>query len=533
MADPYDDALEAAYEGAREDKTSHPENLLQRAAKSIKSSMGMGGSGENPFMRGISSTMSGMKGTPGMGPYMVGHDMKNEVAEGHPLLNAISEPEVWVAGGGAQRAIPRLSSMAQEGIQSGIMGAGKIFKSGKSLRNVDARLGQTAQDIQDVNQAEKTGSSYFKKEERAQAGAVKKEKKNVLKDMGQKFKTNRESKMSQLSQESQSMAGAAKEKIAGVSKDNSTLYRQEMESAEPKKAIMSDEYYKEVIQPAIDHIESQGIRPGPAYQRLKGMAEKYGPPPSAATGETDMLGLAVKAEPEPPVNFDLNELKNIKNSMYEDMGMPAQQGFAQHRDKDLSNDIFQFYHRNFLKNRAPEFQALQEEYAPMIRAQHFGHEEFRPQTEEIDRGSNLLQKAAQGKASPDDASMLERLQKGSGPFKGTGDLTGKTGSIQESIQILDKNFKGDKDAYLKAVEDRLAKIKEESAASVGGVKSGARGKRDNLLARQGTLQERKKELEHLHRIRNWIVAGAAGAAGAAVLGNTGRFLGHTVTRTST
>lgn len=117
MSDDYESARLPSsddYENAKVDVRPHHENILQRAAKSLKDTMGFGNANKSPFEEGLSSTMGGMKSTPGLGPYMIGHDMKSAVID-NPVLDIASDPELFIGGG-----------MAKKGVEAGADKAGKV-----------------------------------------------------------------------------------------------------------------------------------------------------------------------------------------------------------------------------------------------------------------------------------------------------------------------------------------------------------------------------------------------------------------------
>ena len=106
-------------------KTKIPfaEKVLQKAAKYVSDYSGIGvEEPDNPFMRGISSTMRGLKQTPGLGSYMQAHDVKSDViGEAMPdnpvgsfVLDTITNPENLVGMGVVKK------------------GAGSLFRSLKS-----------------------------------------------------------------------------------------------------------------------------------------------------------------------------------------------------------------------------------------------------------------------------------------------------------------------------------------------------------------------------------------------------------------
>ena len=68
---------------------------------------GLGEQNENPLMTGISSSMRGLKQVPGLGPYMIGHDIKSKLmgdiaGKDNPVggiaLDVISDPETLAGG---------------------------------------------------------------------------------------------------------------------------------------------------------------------------------------------------------------------------------------------------------------------------------------------------------------------------------------------------------------------------------------------------------------------------------------------------
>ena len=108
-------------------KIQPTEGLLGSIASIAKlasqSMTGLGEQNENPLMTGISSTMRGLKQVPGLGPYMIGHDIKSKLVgdlagKDNPVggiaLDVISDPETYLGLGLAKKGIQKIPEMARK-----------------------------------------------------------------------------------------------------------------------------------------------------------------------------------------------------------------------------------------------------------------------------------------------------------------------------------------------------------------------------------------------------------------------------------
>ena len=114
------------------------ENILERAVK-VGAEPYLFGQEQpsNLLMRGISSTMQGLKRTPGLGPYMQAHDIKSELIE-NPLLDIATDPETYLGGAAAVKGVRNIPKSFRK--QFGSEGFGKKInklQSAASNKRVD------------------------------------------------------------------------------------------------------------------------------------------------------------------------------------------------------------------------------------------------------------------------------------------------------------------------------------------------------------------------------------------------------------
>lgn len=298
--------------------------------------------------------------------------------------------------------------------------------------------------------------------------------------------------LSSLSEEAKNAVLSGKKSIQEVAKGNSMVYEDILESIDKglEKPITSEEYLENVVKPALAESSAQGLPKGASSIKLNELVQRYAPKEEPGNVMTDMLGMPKKQIPIKPTKLSLNDIKNIKNEVYESMRVASQSGTQQHVARDVTADIFSKYHKKFLEIRVPEFSGLQSEYGPQIEAQRFGYEQFQPSESSVDKGVNVLTRAAKSKADLvkgrfDEENLLSQLERGTKRFQGTGSLRGHTEGIANSIAGYKKsigNFQPRLDyaKQLRNVRDDI--IKWGITAALGGTSYALARGAGNVLA---------------------------------------------------
>lgn len=272
-----------------------------------------------------------------------------------------------------------------------------------------------------------------------------------------------------------------KNKIRPLSRENSKIYKQGLDQAEAKATITQSKV-KSIIDSTIDEAVDQNIpNNSPVLVKLKELAEKFGPKSeeyfdyNTATNSTRFIDDKLSIE----------QLRNLKSELFK-IADNSQEGAD-----DVANAIFMKNYGKEIAEQSSDFASMQSEYGPWVEAKKWAYRVFKPFTkDEIPNGNRVLRNIARGKASPEDFAYLERLEEGSGRFKGTGNMR------NESTSMASK---------LKRVSDEIFTLRKQKYKT-------------------------SKEIQHLKNLSTWrdrIAIGALTVIGAGALAGPLKFIAGT------
>lgn len=432
------------------------ENILQKAMKAVKS---------NP-----------LNVFPGIAAYNYGMEKKNEFIE--PALKANeSIPGIFPK---AENFIVKNVLTDPLGYASAEGGTRLLAFGGKGIGGVAKKVpGFISRTIKKGKDIATSGGNLKKVE--SQLGEI---ERSIETGMANKSKITED-----LSSEALAQSLKNKGKISSTAKRNTEIYGKTLDDIEERlsqvdritgKNNMPDRksYLENVLNKTIDEAEAMGLPPNsPVLSKLRSFQNKFKPNDVLDEGAeaVDMLGLKIPKAPEQRVPMTLDELKNLKNSVFDKTSSGFRGGTSYASPKDKVSELFLKNHGDFMGGLDDEIRIMNKEFAPWARARKFGYKSFKPSSpEETQRGANILERVAgKGKANADNANYLGRLEKGSGRFEGTGDLRGKTTDLAKELSRVDEQIK-------------------------------------LLESSKGNLIKRQAELKSLRTLRDRILTGAIG-----------------------
>lgn len=268
--------------------------------------------------------------------------------------------------------------------------------------------------------------------------------------MTENFKAKNQELNVQLDKLSQVQAGANKEKLQQLFKNVSTTYRHGLDQAEESLAKRGVEvtpvsYTNDVIEKTINELRDKGFpEDSPAFNEINNLKES--------------LSKQYKTN-----SISLNDLKNIKNQVYDTLSSGVKSGSKYADSADQVANIFLKNHGQYIGQLSPEIASLNKEFAPMANARAWASKTFRPYNEnEIQRGANVLSKLAKSEVpNATDLNYLKQLEEGSGRFKGAGNLRGDLQSKGKSLLFNKKTFDIAKKNLLDATDFKINKLQNE------------------------------------------------------------------------
>lgn len=355
------------------------------------------------------------------------------------VIPMATDPRGFLFGGGVGKTIDTAGDVARAVVKApGKIGSGikDVFTSGKQLRSAQVaqeRIGQSIERLKD-----------------AKAPAFQDLVDSAVDD-----------------------AVLYKNKLRPLSKENSKIYGEALDKIESQVNITQGKF-KSLIQDTIDEAIEAGVpNNSPVLGRLKTIGEKYGSKSEEVID--DIFGRRTNIIDE---KLSVNDLKSIKNDIFK-IADETREGAD-----DVTNAIFMKNYGREIASQSKDFAKLQGEYAPYLEAKKWAYRTFKPFTkDEIPNGNRVLRLIAQGKARPEDFAYLERLEQGSGRFKGSGIMRQKSESMAKE---------------LKSISDEINQLRRAAVKTKANV----------------------ARLERLTNLRNWIAGGALTALGAGAVAKT-------------
>lgn len=341
--------------------------------------------------------------------------------------------------------------------------AGQIFGSGKDLKNVEGQLAS--------NESQTTGLQ----------GA-----REVAKD--------------NLSNSALDASESAKGKISSTAKGWSDTYGEGLDQAEEDLAnsgtkLKKSDYLKNVVEPSIQQAHEMNLpSDNPTLSKLYQLHSKLSPPTTTEefVPEMDMMGNYSKP-PESAVfddNLNVKDFRDIKNSVLDSISSGFKKGTASAKPEDVAGNIFLKNHGNYVASVSEDMANMNKEFGPAANSRNWAYKVFKPgKPDEVQRGANVLERIAKGTHNADDLNYLDQLEKGSGRFKGTGNLRGNTQSYADQIKDIDSKLEG-------------------------------------LKTDKGNLVQQQSKIQSLKSTRNKLIAGAAGVLGYGASKATSILLKH-------
>lgn len=242
-----------------------------------------------------------------------------------------------------------------------------------------------------------------------------------------------------------------------LSRQNSLIYRKGLEKAEQSFEFDSSNL-KSLVDDSLSELSEQGIgSDSEVFNRLSKISEELAPKSKqvfdyAAQQEVSRL--------DPVKKLTLEEVKRIKSDIFNSADKSSN-----YKD-DIANAIFSKNYGAKISSNNPEFQIMQNEYAPYVEAKKWAYRVFKPQTaEEIPNGYAVLKRVAKGTANEVDYAYLTRLESGSpqGMFKGTGNLRSESQSLGNELKNISNEIKSVQASKIKNTQDiqRLERLKNQ------------------------------------------------------------------------
>jgi len=361
---------------------------------------------------------------------------------------------------GTQGIIPKITGqvvgktkeVVGQGISKGVSNLKDIAYSGKNLKAVNAELANQPLQKLDLNN---------------QIRDLRISSKGTIQEMTDTFQTTNQVLQDTLANEAKLQASQNQGTLKTLFEDMSKTYKMGLNQTEKTMASrgksLQSSYFSEVIDNTLKTAKDYGV-------------EMHDPTVRALM---DVQATLKKTAGKP---LSLDKMIILKNKIYS----------ASQMGKDFVNDAFMRNYGSFLEKFAPELKALNKEFTPMIQAKGWAIKTFKPyNADEIQKGANALMQIANGKV-PNQTSInyLETLSKGSGGFKGAGNLTGKTTEIGSEIKNTKGLFNVAKQDLMRSTDFQINKLQTEIAS---------------LQKRGIELGQRAKQLNDLKKIRNIII----------------------------
>lgn len=236
-----------------------------------------------------------------------------------------------------------------------------------------------------------------------------------------------------------------KKALRPISKENSKIYREGLKQAEVS-AKLTQSKVSDVIERSVQEAIDQGIpENSPLLTEMRNMINEI-KPGTKTKFDWQTLGDVPDTTDE---KLTIEQLRNIKSRLFK-----VADKSQDHAD-EIANAIFMRNYGDEIASQSPGFQAMQTEYAPYVEAKKWAYRVFKPFTkDEIPNGNRILKRVASGNANAEDFAYLERLESGSGRFKGTGNLRGSSTSMAVKLKDAAEEIK------------ELRRIKTKNSAEV-------------------------------------------------------------------
>ena len=439
-------ALQKKYPGAYNDlavneEINKPENILQRAAKSVQSSL-------------LNTNYGASLGSP-FGPMgAVGNQFKREMFNINPeekLANNdvpgyiadyskdyFTTPDTYTATMAFSNPIKDTAKYVGKGVGNVYQKGKEIATSGKALKDVNSKIGELDRSLES--------------------------------SIANKAKTSEDLSTNALSQSAKN-----KGKISSTAKRNTEIYGETLDEIEERLSKVDPNtgknsmpnrksYLENVLDRTINEAQEMGLpNDSPVLSKLRSFQARFSPKDEVddAAEAVDMLGMKIPKAAEQPVQMTLDELRNIKNSAFGKTSSGFKSGASYSTPKDKVSELFLKNHGEFMGGLDEEIGIMNKEFAPYARSRRFGYKAFKPNApEEVQRGANILERTAgKGKPNKDNLNYLERLEKGSGRFEGTGDLRGNTTKLGSQLKTIDEQIKTLESSKSNLIQ-KQAKLKE-------------------------------------------------------------------------
>lgn len=222
-----------------------------------------------------------------------------------------------------------------------------------------------------------------------------------------------------------------KNNLRPLSRKNSAIYRQGLDLAESQANLTSSKVGS-ILDSSIKESLEQGIsEESPLIKKLIEVKDKL----QSKTETKWDYSSATNQEVPIDKRLSVEDLRNIKNQIFK-----VAEKTQDHAD-DVVNAIFMKNYGAEIGSQSPEFQVMQNEYAPFVEAKKWAYKTFKPFTkDEIPNGNRILKAIANGTAKAEDYAYLKRLETGSGRFSGTGNMRQESQSMADSLKSLQKEI---------------------------------------------------------------------------------------------
>lgn len=413
-----------------------------------------------------------------------------------------TEEGVTLGGQAKQAGVGATLGLAFGAFAPGIRGAARAFKKFRtptktpSIRVVTERVKLTGKEVIEKIKIDREQALARINKQIPSVRAESKEAlqleskfaKEVLNETTDTLKNNVQVLNEQLQSTSEVASRTFQTKLPKFYRENSKAYGRVLDDITDDLIKKGDDITiaetDEILTNVIRDMDESLITEGAPRKAIESLQQKYsvkftGQGSKFFRGSTGQpVGGAIKTNAEDAIPFKnlVSDLKTVKKSL----SAGAKTGATRFTQEDVAISLLDKNLGEFLKGRVPEFQKLQSEYAPVIRAMKTSNRLFKPFKGEFETktGTQLIKRLAKGETEAGEEALIRTIEQGTRFGKGIGRIAEAPGRVGEQLATAKQR-----------INPILRQVRSE-----------------NLLKQQGVDKKFAQQLQDLTRKKEFISA---------------------------
>lgn len=240
-----------------------------------------------------------------------------------------------------------------------------------------------------------------------------------------------------INQEAEIKSQTFQDKLPEYFKNNSKIYGNKLDNISDELALRGQSItrgeFNQILDDVLRESQEDFLAAGKPMDEIIALKNKYNPSFETGTMEANTFGgmQQPRWNASDPLNFKevVNDIKSVKNAL----SSKAKFGYR-YAPEDVVAAKLMGKWGDFIADRVPEFQQLNQEYKPVINAMKLAGKTFKPYSTEFETkaGTQFLKNYAQGKLEAGQEKLLDFIQKGTDNYPGVGNITQRLKHLGDS-----------------------------------------------------------------------------------------------------